>query len=242
MIRDNTGTKRSDKPTRPWARGLLTAVPVVFGYLPVGFAFGVLAQKSGVSGINTLCMSLFVYGGASQFIAVGLVAVNAPAITIIATTFIVNLRHVIMASSLAPFLIRWQPLKLAAFCFQLTDETYALHVSSFSRGRPGQTELLAANITAHLAWLTGTGLGVIAGSAVADVKPFALDYALPALFIALIIFQIKNRVQFIVALTAGVLATGLSLAGLTHWNIILAALAGATVGIMIEPWIKRASS
>ena len=60
-----------------WLKGCLRAMPIVFGYLPVGFAYGILAQKSGLSVFNALMMSVIVFAGASQFIAVGLMAAGA---------------------------------------------------------------------------------------------------------------------------------------------------------------------
>jgi 4-azaleucine resistance transporter AzlC len=227
---------------RGWLSGVFRAVPIVLGYVPVGFAYGVLAQKAGISGVNTVLMSLLVYAGAAQLIAVGLFAAKASAVSIIITTFVVNLRHLIMASAIAPFLKRWRKVELAAFAYQLTDETFAVHSTHFSSGVPGKLEVFATNMTAQTSWVAGTVLGIVAGHLITDVKPLALDYALPAMFVALLVLQIKNRIQIVVALLTGALAIVLVRTGMEQWHIITATVIGATVGLGIERWIKQSSS
>ena len=225
-----------------WVEGVFQASPIVMGYIPVGFAFGVLAQKSGISLLNTLLMSLLVYAGSSQFIAVGLIATGVPAISVIMTTFIVNLRHLIMASALAPYLQYWRKPELAVFAYQLTDETFAIHSTYFSAGGSIKAEVFATNMTAQTSWVLGTWLGAVAGQRINDVRPLALDYALPALFIALLALQIKDRLQIVIAILTGALAVGLLQAGMEQWNIIVATVIGATAGVIIEQWNKRPSS
>ena len=70
----DTPSLRAAPSKRGWQRGLALGAPIVLGYVPIGFAYGVLASKSGLSARNTLLMSLLVYAGASQFIAAGLFA------------------------------------------------------------------------------------------------------------------------------------------------------------------------
>ncbi len=90
---------KSSRPQRPWLQGMVQAVPIVLGYIPVGFAYGVLAQKAGLSAFNTLLMSIIVYAGSAQLIAVGLVSSGLAPLSIIITTFIVNLRHMLMSAA-----------------------------------------------------------------------------------------------------------------------------------------------
>ena len=225
-----------------WINGVLRAAPIVLGYIPVGIAYGVLAQKSGLSALNTLLMSLLVYAGSAQLIAVGLFGANAPVLSIIMTTFVVNLRHMIMASAVAPYLKRWRKVELAGFAYQLTDETFAVHSTNFPSGIPDKAEVFATNITAQTAWVTGTVIGIVAGQLITDVKPFALDYALPAMFAALLVLQIKKRIHVVIALLTGVLAIGLLQAGMKQWNVITATVVGATVGVVIEQLLNKSNS
>lgn len=239
-------TRVSSIETRPAERGWLTgisqAMPIVLGYIPIGFAFGVLAQKAGISLLNTLLMSLLVYAGSSQLIAVGLIAAGVPALSVIITTFVVNLRHLLMSAAVSPFLKRWRKFELTAFAYQLTDETFAVHSARFASVSPNKAEVFATNATSQTAWVFGTWLGLMVGQLIADVKPLALDCALPAMFVALLVLQIKDRIQIAVALLTGALAVGLVLIGMDQWNVIAATLVGATIGVGFEKWTKRSSS
>ncbi len=229
---------------RGWLTGIAQAVPIMLGYIPIGLAFGVLAQKAGISALNTLLMSLLVYAGSSQLIAVGLFAAGAPALSVILTTFVVNLRHMLMSAAISPFLKRWRKFELAAFAHQLTDETFAVHSArmSTSSGTPNKAEVFAINVTAQAAWIFGTWLGIIVGQLITDVRPLALDYALPAMFVALLVLQIKDHTQIGVAILTGILAVGLLLIGVGQWNVIAATVVGATIGVISEKWINEQSS
>lgn len=228
--------------TRPaWLTGVTQALPIVLGYVPVGLAYGVLATKAGIPALATVAMSVVVYAGSAQFIAVGLLAAGTTPLSIVATTFIVNLRHLLMSAALAPYLRRWSRLQMAAFAYELTDESFALHAAHFAASGAHAAQALATNVTAQLAWISGSALGILVGSAIGQVEPLGLDYALPAMFIALLVMQIKERVQAIVALLTGALAVGLLMAGLSRWHVIVATLVGATVGLGLETWITRRS-
>ena len=80
------------------------------------------------------------------------------------------------------------------------------------------------------------------GNAITDVKPLGLDYALPAMFIALLALQITDRIQIAVAIVTGALSVGLLLAGLEQWSVMIATVIGAAIGVVLEKWTKRPSS
>ncbi len=133
---DELVSRESVKLGDGWAEGLRLAFPVVVGYIPVGFAFGVLAQKFGLSTFNALAMSVLVYAGSSQYIAIGLLAASAPWLSVVFTTFVVNLRMMLMSAALSPFLHGWSKPELALFAQQLTDETFAVHATQLRLPRP----------------------------------------------------------------------------------------------------------
>jgi 4-azaleucine resistance transporter AzlC len=225
-----------------WQRGLSAAAPIVLGYLPIGFAYGVLASKAGLSPHSAVLMSVLVYAGASQFIAAGLFAAGALPLTIIATTFLVNLRHALMSASLAPHLHSWRRRTLGAFAYQLTDETFAVHATQMADRPPDKVQAFCINACAQAAWVSGSWLGVVGGQFIPDPKPWGLDYALPALFLALLVFQLRDQIDLAIALFAGVLAVGLVWLGLNHVSIVLATCASATLGAIWETRSKRSSS
>ncbi len=214
-----------------WPRAARLAGPFLMGYLPVGFAYGVLAQKAGLGLPLTVLMSVIVFAGSAQLIAVGLFTAGAGPLTIIATTFVVNLRHVLMSAALSPYLSRWRPASLAALAAELTDESFALHTSRFARGDLDPRLTFAVNAILHVTWVVGSFAGAVAGTAVAT-RPLALDYALPAMFIALLVAMVRDRRTLLVSVGAGLASTGLVMAGMNDWNVILATVLAATVGTM----------
>ncbi|QRN83544.1 AzlC family ABC transporter permease [Chloroflexota bacterium] len=233
---------KSSRHQRPWLQGMVQAVPIVLGYIPVGFAYGVLAQKAGISAFNTLLMSIIVYAGSAQLIAVGLVSSGLAPLSIIITTFIVNLRHMLMSAALSPHLQSWRKPALAVFAYELTDESFALHATRMDGHERPKSETFAVNVTAQASWVLGTALGIFGGQMIAEIEPFALDYALPAMFIALLVMQITNKVQVIVAVLAGLFSLGLYLLGMQQWYVIIATILAATLGVVLKKWTKQPSS
>jgi 4-azaleucine resistance transporter AzlC len=213
----------------------------VLGYLPIGFAYGILAQEAGLSFGNTVLMSVAVYAGASQFVAAGLFAGGVRPLSIVLTTFVVNLRHMIMSASLVPYLGQWRKRALSVFAYQLTDETFAVHATRFDSGVIDKWEALATNAFSQIAWVTGSWIGFVGGQFLADPRPWGLDYALPALFVALLVLQVRNWVQVGVAVLAGTAAVALNHLGIAHWAVVLATLIAATAGALWESWTNRAS-
>ncbi|MYL83278.1 branched-chain amino acid ABC transporter permease [Desulfovibrio aerotolerans] len=222
-----------------WNKALSQTLPITLGYVPVGMAYGVLAGKAGLSAVNVLLMSVLVYAGSAQLVAVGLFAAGASGAAIVATTVAVNLRHVLFSAAMAPLLSGWRKRELAAFAFELTDESFALHAARFGRGDRGKELTLSINVLAQASWVAGTALGVALGDVLGDGRAFALDFALPGMFLALLAGQVGSRSQ----VAAAVVGAGLSLAacglGITGFGALAAGLAGAGCGLGVEKWMTR---
>ncbi len=216
-----------------WRQGAMAAWPICLGYLPVGLAFGVLAAKAGLSPASIGAMSVVVFAGSSQFIAVSMLAAGASTAAIVFTTLMVNLRHLLMSSSLAVHLRGAGRLKLSLFAYGVTDESYAINLARFSRGGWDLDRALALNQTANLAWIVGTVAGGLAGQLIPQ-HALGLDYALNAMFICLLVMQLGNRRKILVAVLAGALAVGLSpfLPGNLH--VVVAAMVAATAGVFLK--------
>jgi len=219
--------------------GLKLSFPIIIGYIPIGIAFGVLSSKVGISAFNTIVMSLIVFAGSSQLIAVGLFLAGASAISVIITTFIVNLRHFLMTAALSPYLKSWRKLELAAFAFEVTDETFGIHAAMFASDNYLKESAFTVNIAAQISWLTGTWIGIIASQMITDIERLALDFALPAMFIGLLVMATNNRTKALVAIIAGSLSVLFSQFHLEQWNVIIATLIGATLGVLLKKWIKN---
>jgi predicted branched-subunit amino acid permease len=102
-----------------------------------------------------------------------------------------------------------------------------------------KAETFGVNLTAQASWVAGTIIGVGAGGLISDVRPIGLDFALPAMFIALLVLQIRGAAHLLVAVAAGAASTGLALAGADRWNVVLATVFAATLGLGIWRWTRR---
>ena len=234
-------SERKRKGTNLW-NGLRQALPIVLGYIPVGFAYGVLAQKNGLGMFNAVAMSVIVFAGSSQLIGAGLFGAAVSPFTLIFTTFVVNLRHLLMSAALAPKLKGWKKWQIALFGYELTDETFALHTMRMARKAPPKVETFTVNITAQSSWIIGSLLGYLAGGQLTDVRPIGLDFALPAMFIALLVPQVVKPVYLMMALLAAGLSVTLYLLGFGQSHVIIATIIAATVGTGVEQWMKNSSS
>lgn len=221
---------------KPVWQGLAAAAPIMMGYFPIGFAFGVLAATAGLNIGSAAAMSVFVYAGSAQLISVGLIEGGAGPLTLAMTVFLVNLRHLLMSAYLAPYLGKLKRWQQVLFTYELTDETFAVHSTYFRRhGTPPTAHLIALNLSSHLVWVGSTLTGAwICGRLPVDTRIFGLDYALPAMFIALLVLQLDNLNRVSIALLAAGLSVAFYLTGLGHWHIILATLIAATVGAVRE--------
>lgn len=228
------------------ATGVMQALPIVSGYLPVAFTLGVLCSAAGLSFFATFLMSAIVYAGSAQFVAVSLFAASAPVWSIVLTTFIINFRHFLMSTAMAPKLKTWPRRLRILFGAQMTDETFAVLMNHL--GLHPKTEarhVFAVNLSAQTAWVTGTVLGYSASAWLPDLKTIGMDFALPGMFIALIVLQLKDRWLAMAGAGAASMALLFERLGAGHLAVLLAAMLGATVAAMLElrakPLEKRRS-
>ncbi len=218
-------------------QGVRAATPVVLGYLPIGFAFGVLARATGLTVAEIALMSVLVYAGSAQFIGAGMISAGASVPAIISTTFLVNLRHLLMSAALAPSFRRQSPLTNSLLAYGITDETFAVN-SAALQGRPASPWFVAGlHITSQSTWVLSSTAGGLAGQMAANTAALGLDFALPAMFIGLLMPNLQGEergVRIISAIVAAVVAVGITLyAAESSWSIIAATVIAATVGVLL---------
>ncbi len=215
--------------------GIRLGIPIAIGYMPIAVTFGVLGKQTGLSPFEATGMSALVFAGASQFIALSLVQAGVSYAEIILATFILNLRHLLMSTSLAGFLSyqRWQSPFLS---FGITDETFV--VATLAEDRLSASKFLGLIFTAYSGWVLGTLLGSLFASFIPEILANAMGIALYAMFIGLLIPSIKKSyragvVAGLSALIAWILYV--SFPGISYgWIIVLATLAAASLGIWLE--------
>ncbi|MBL8103832.1 MAG: AzlC family ABC transporter permease [Anaerolineales bacterium] len=214
--------------------GVRAEFPLLIGVFPFGMIYGALALNAGLSASASQLMSSIIFAGSSQFVTAQLVHDATPALVIIVTIAVVNLRHMLYSASLAPYLhdlsLRWKAL----LSYLLTDEAYAPSIIKYERDgvQPfSHWFLFGAGFSLWFNWQVSTALGIFLGAAIP--KEWPLDFALPLTFIAMIVPILKNRPMIASALSAGLVAL-LAFSLPYKLGIILAALTGILVGIILE--------
>lgn len=220
-------------------QGIRDAIPVVLGYLPLGFAFGVLAKDVGMSVAQATMMSVLCFTGAGQYIAIGIMKAGGAIITIILANILVNLRYLLFATSMVPYLKdRVPPFIASLLSYGLTDETYAVAMNRYRDRAATSSYMAGLNLTAHLGWIGSTLLGALLGSLITNTDRLGLGFALPAMYTCLLVFMVKRKADLIVAVAAAIvcLAAGHLVPAMMSnlSNIILATIIGATLGVIIN--------
>jgi 4-azaleucine resistance transporter AzlC len=221
-----------------WA-GVRAELPLLVGVFPFGMIYGILALSAGLTPAAAQAMSSIVFAGSSQFVTVQLIPAGAPAIVIILTIFVVNLRHALYSASLAPYIRHLSARWKALLAYLLTDEAFAVGILHYLHSKESGDEaptrghwyFLGAGLTLWSAWQLSTAAGIFLGAAVPE--SWSLDFTLPLTFIALVIPTLKDRPAAAAALSAGVVAL-LAFALPYKLGLILAALAGIAAGMLLE--------
>ena len=205
----------------------LALVPSVFVY---GTVFGGLAVQAGLRPLEVLGMSVFVFAGASQFVAIPMLAAGAPALAIVVTTYVINMRHYLMAATLAPSFRTFPRGWLALVAHVVNDESFAVAVAR--RNPPDPWVFIGSALAVSGAFLAGVSVGTPLGGLVADPARWGLDFAFPAVFLALVALQLRRRADWLVALTAAVVAVAVALVLPGTWHVIVAGVVVSTVGML----------
>jgi len=223
-------TERPGGSVRDGIVASLALVPSVFVY---GTVFGGLAVQAGLSVAQVVGMSVLVFAGASQFVAVPMLAAGAPALAIVITTYVVNMRHYLMAATLAPSFRGFRRGWLAVIAHVINDESFAVAVA---RSRPPDARVYLGSAAAIAgAFIAGVVVGVAIGGLVERPERYGLDFAFPAVFLALVAVQLRHRADWFIAVGAAALAVALALVLPGNWHIVIAGLAVSALGAAILP-------
>jgi predicted branched-subunit amino acid permease len=149
----------------------------------------------------------------------------------------VNLRHFLMSSSLSVYLGNVSKKILPVYAYGVTDESFGVNLSKFRGENWGIIPALVVNHATNLTWFVSTVLGGVSGEFI-PAGAFGIDYALVAMFICLLIFQLRGRKYVVIALVAGALSVIFSLTIPGNAYIILASALAATVGVILKRWLK----
>jgi 4-azaleucine resistance transporter AzlC len=226
--------------SRQFRKGIISGFPIFLGYFPIAVAFGIISKTTGLNLPGTISFSVFVFAGASQFIALNMLSISASIGEITAAVFLINLRHFLMSASLAAKLKNRSVLTLFA-AFGVTDETFAVASSDRDRRTLTDKYMAGLNLTAYTGWVSGTAAGFLSGSLLPDRLKASLGILLYVMFVGILIPAVKkNRKALFTALLAGAVniilnnATSLN----SGWCIVISIITAASAPLLSSP-VKR---
>lgn len=183
--------------------GVKAGTGIAIGYAPIAITYGLLAKTTGLTMGETLLLSMVVYAGAAQYIALNLLALGTGAIEIILTTFIVNIRHFLLSASLNEKSRKEDSMfKKMIYAFGITDETFS--VAAVKPGELTAGYMFGLNVTAYGSWVLFSGIGHLFGASLPQILQESMSVALYAMFIGLLVPTLKGswKLVFLAAIAA----------------------------------------
>lgn len=221
-------------------------LPVLVGSLPFGLIYGAIATNLQIPAYFAVGMSVIVFAGSSQFIALGLLATGTPLLVIVLTTFIVNFRHTFYSASLAPYVKDLSTPWRMVLAFLLTDEAYAMTIMNY-RERDWSNEnskdyhwyFFGTAITMWMGWVCISIIGLYVGGSIPS--SLSLDFMFPLSFIALIVPSLKNKSTILSSLLAGLLM--IVIGSMPYKSgLVITVIIGITSGLVFEKILGESST
>lgn len=231
--------------------GAKAVAPMLVGVIPFGLVAGATPATNGLGGAAAIGLSTIVFAGASQLAAAEALADGGSALVAVIAACTINLRLLLYSASIAPHFAAVPLRRRLLMGYLLTDQAYAVSITRWtedddvaaSGGPPapgldhkvpyyfGAALLLWAN------WQVCTIVGILIGSAVPDSLP--LDFAVPLVFLVLLVPAISSRPAAVAAIVGGLVALFSQEAGAGHLAVLVGALAGIAAGAFAESLIER---
>lgn len=211
-------------------QGALAVLPLTIAVVPWGILAGSFALDAGLDPFQSQAMSAFVYGGAAQLVALGMVKTGVGLFSIILTTMLVTSRHLLysmaMRNKIAPLPFKWR----VTLGFLLTDELFAI-ASQSKQHQFDRWYAFGGGFSFYLGWNLASFAGIAAGQSIDNIADWGLDFAIAATFIALVVPAVKNRSTLICVLVSLVSACLFELFQVAG-GLLIAALLGMTSGYL----------
>ena len=234
---------------RLFGKGVAESLAVLVAVSPVGLLFGALAVAKGLTVGDAMLMSMTVFAGASQIVAIELFEQSVPAWAILPSVLAVNFRHVLYSAAMTPIVrARSVPEKAAIFAL-LIDPQFALTQRRAEGGLPfSMAWYLGLGLTTYAFWIAATWIGASFGRLIEDPQAWALDMLFPIYFLGLVMGFRGRRHWGLVVLTSGIVSAfvyhapslGLPWLG-APWHVSLGALAGILVATLMPPKAPESS-
>lgn len=240
IIEGNLAIKEREIPRPNFFDGLKKGMPIALGYIPVAFTFGIMAVNGGVPVWLAIFISLSNLTSAGQFAGTNLIIANASFVEIALTTFVVNLRYMLMSLSLSQKIEENMPVRLRSIlAFGITDETFT--IASMEEEKISFSFMMGLVIGPYLGWGLGTALGAISCSFLPKALQSSMGIALYAMFIAILVPSCKKSKAAALVAFAGILIscifTWMPLLNKVSggFKIMIATIAASSIGALLFP-------
>lgn len=214
-------------------RGVRKMSAIALFIIPFGVAFGVAAVETGISALEAIIMSIFVFSGVAQFAALDLWSPTT-IVSLLLVIFAVSARNVLLGAALSPWVNKLSRPKRLLAMTMLSDPNFADSYNAFKNGEIDIGRLVGGGLILWLAWIFGTLIGTLAGQSFGDLGRFGIDVLMPSYFTALILAQWMGHWDGMNTLLPAIIASIVAVLGLeilpTGWNIVVATLASGIVG------------
>ncbi|WP_293026967.1 AzlC family ABC transporter permease [Natronococcus sp.] len=225
--------------------GARDSVGILLGLIPFALVFGIAADGAGLSVLQTVAMSAGIFAGTAQLVMVELMAANAGLAIIVLTGLVINLRMLMYSASIAPHFTEYGKRTRAYLAYFLTDHVYAVSIGEYadeSRDRNKRLYYLGLGVSIWLVWVITTVIGYVLGAGIP--ASLNLQFAIPLVFLAILVPAIDAYPQLVAALTSALVAIAAALAvsqtGLPEGaDLLIAAGVGIGAGVAAEEVIGR---
>lgn len=223
-------------------RGFFSAAPLVLGFFPLAMILGAQASQVGQSALTAALMTGLNLAGGSEFAAIGLwVEYTPPILMIVISTLLINSRHIVLSTSLAPYIRNEGGFKIAFIYFLMCDETWALSMQDIQRrnmeAKPFSLGYyLGVGLTLWTCWWSATLVGAIIGNSMGDMAHLGFAMALPATFIGLTVSMRprKNPIAYAPIALSFIVSALTAVYGNPHYSVGLGALSGLVLAYFIQ--------
>ncbi len=220
-------------------KGISDVSPLMIPVVPFGLIFGVLSLEIGFSPLETMGMSLIVFGGASQIVLLQLFSGGASSLVIISSVGAVNSRHMLYGAVVSEHLSDLKMIWKIIISYFLIDQAFAVSNEYLKKNKDKNNyfHLVGGGATCWVIWQSTTVLGIVLGSAIPE--ELGLSFAVPLTFLALLVNDFRKLINVIVIIISGLVATiGYNFIPFKAY-VILAALTGLFSAIILTKLIKR---
>ena len=215
-----------EKTEARWVEVFKVSLPLCLSYVPIGLACGILLHAAGFNPLLTLLVSVLVFSGGAQFLIASMLTTNTPMQTIVIMLFFLELRYALLGSSLSQYIKGTSKKFLYFFAVSLNDATDKSWTPK---------DALAVEHWSLLFWSVANFIGSLVGNLLPMENYLDIvDFALTAMFIYMIVMQIRNKLTILVSFISGVIAIVALVTLKSTMGLIVATLLASFIGFMIE--------